>query len=71
MILARYYDRIRSPFGARIHAERALRAAENAGLEEGAAAARTLLASLPAEDVTEWTVEVPEEVSPEAAEASP
>ena len=71
MILARYYDRIRSPFGARIHAERALRAAENAGLEEGAAAARTLLASLPAEDVTEWTVEVPEEVSLEAEEASP
>ena len=61
MILARYYDRIRSPFGSRIHAERALRTAEDAGLEEVAAEARAFLAALPSEAGASWEVEVPAE----------
>lgn len=58
--LARYYDRIHSPFGARIHAERALREAESADLDEDATVARALLASLPADAGSDWTIEVAE-----------
>ncbi|MEW6071126.1 MAG: hypothetical protein AB1726_00845 [Planctomycetota bacterium] len=47
LVVARYYERIRSPFGARVHAERALEEANAGGAEREAAAAQALLASLP------------------------
>ncbi len=47
LILARYGERIDNTFGARMHAERALEEATEAGAEKEAAEARALLDSLP------------------------
>lgn len=43
LALARYHERTRCPFGAELHAERALRTARDAGLEEQAREAEGLL----------------------------
>jgi len=51
LYLARYYARLGSVFGTRLHAERALRTAEAARLDEAAAEARAILARLPADSV--------------------
>jgi hypothetical protein len=48
LILAAYYRRTGAPFGTRIHCERALRRAQEAGLAELASRAREGLAALPA-----------------------
>ncbi len=58
LILARYYKRIGAPFGARMHAERALARADRSGLEATATEARSLLAKLPASDAERPTVEI-------------
>ncbi len=50
LVLAHYYERIGSPFGTKIHSERALQRAQEAGITDLADAARELLASLPAEE---------------------
>ncbi|HED65182.1 MAG TPA: outer membrane protein assembly factor BamD [Planctomycetes bacterium] len=47
LILSRYYRKVNSPLGARLHAERSLAEAESAGAEEEAEEARALLAELP------------------------
>lgn len=62
LILARYYRTWGSDFGTRLHAERALRTADAAQLEEAAAEARAILAKVPEPGVE---VEVGE---PEGAE---
>jgi hypothetical protein len=59
LVLAAYYLRIGSTFGARIHTERALHRAEEAGLEGLVAQAQRELAALPAEAPKEQA-ELPE-----------
>ena len=58
LILARYYRRIDSPFGARMHAERAATRASQMGLESTAQEALALLASLPASEASLPSVEL-------------
>ena len=53
-ILARYYDQIGNPVGTRLHAERALVEAREAGFEPGVASAQAILDELaPAAEVAE------------------
>ncbi len=53
LYLSRYYSRIENPFGARMHAERALAEAAEAGDEARIEEARALLADLPPTDIGE------------------
>ncbi len=73
LILARYYERIGSPFGAKIHSERALQRAQEAGITDLADAARELLAALPAEEREADEFALPESTfeSPSKEEARP
>jgi len=48
LLLARYYERTETPEGIRLHAERALRTAEDAGLAAEAEKARAFLERVPA-----------------------
>lgn len=52
LLLARYYEVVDSPTGARLHAERALITAEEVGAEEEVTRARAILAGLPSDRPT-------------------
>jgi hypothetical protein len=56
LVVAHYYDRIHSPFGARMHAERALEEAHAAGASAEAEEAVALLDILPAADLPAGTL---------------
>ncbi len=59
LILARYFHRIGSPLGARIHSERALRRAEEAGIADLVAQAKRVLETLPHDEPKEEGFELP------------
>jgi hypothetical protein len=64
LVLARYYARIDSPFGARMHAERALATAQASGLTDMSAEALALLDRYAVEAVSEGVEIVPAEELP-------